>query len=671
MNWSYLIALSLIVLIYGCNEQVDLEPNSKRFLHAGWEFSLEGDDDWMLASVPGVVQLDLFKNDVIGDPYWQDNELKQRWIENENWIYKTQIIADAQIMSNEHVDLNFKGLDTYAKVYLNDELILEADNMFRSWSVDIKSLLNLGENELRIVFESPVSHNREIVEQYPHLLPSGNEAQDIPVKVSSFTRKAAYQFGWDWGPRFVTAGIWRPVILKTWNTARIENIFTTPSDVKTDKAIMNTVVELDVREAGFYTLEIGEELIEKELMLGFNTIEHAFVIDQPKLWWPNGAGEAHLYGQHVRLLYDNVLLDTSSVKFGVRTIELVNQPDTIGTSFYFKVNGKALFAKGANYIPQDVFLPRVQPRQYEELIVAVKEANMNMLRVWGGGIYERDLFYDLCDQHGILVWQDFMFAGSLYPNDDEFEANVAAEVIETIRRLRQHACLTLWCGNNEIEVAWKSWGWQDQYGYSETDSNAIWNNYKTMFYETIPELVEAHNPQVAYTPTSPLSNWGTAENFNHSTMHYWGVWHGKEPFESFSKNVGRFMVEYGFQSFPSIATLKMVLTDSNLSLDAPIMKHRQKSYIGNGLISKHIEQYYDTPQSFEEFVVRSQEVQARGLHMAIRSHIDAQPHCMGSLFWQLNDCWPGPSWSVIDYYGNKKQAYEAVKTEFSGGLITD
>jgi beta-mannosidase len=291
--------------------------------------------------------------------------------------------------------------------------------------------------------------------------------------------------------------------------------------------------------------------------------------------------------------------------------------------------------KGANYIPQDVFLPRINPTQYEALISVVKDANMNMLRVWGGGVYERDLFYDLCDEKGILVWQDFMFAGSLYPDDTAFADNVKAEVIEAIKRLRGHPCLAIWCGNNEIEVAWENWGWQKQYGYSAKDSIEIWNNYKSLFHKLIPGLVSAHHPQGIYTPTSPLSNWGTAENFNHSSMHYWGVWHGREPFESFENNVGRFMVEYGFQSFPSIQTLRKVIADSSLYWDSPALVHRQKSYI------------------------------AKGMQMAIQAHVEGQPHCMGSLFWQLNDCWPGPSWSVIDYYGNKKSAYNVVKSGFA------
>jgi beta-mannosidase len=532
--------------------------------------------------------------------------------------------------------------------------------MFRSWSREVKALLIPGTNELRVIFESPIEHNRKWIEGFPHRLPSGNEADSIEIKASAFTRKAAYHFGWDWGPRFVTSGIWRPVKLVSWNQARIKDFYITTLNISDSLAVMQAEIEIEVSNPGTYFLDIGEERIERSLSAGDQNIIHSFCVENPKLWWANGSGNSHLYDVDIALSGDGILLDSLSKSYGVRTIELVNEPDSIGTSFYFKLNGEPLFMKGANYVPQDVFLPRVSQDQYEDLILAAKDAGMNMLRVWGGGIYENDIFYNLCDQHGILVWQDFMFANSLYPDDEDFEKNVGQEVIENIKRLRSHPCLAIWCGNNEIEVAWKNWGWQKQYGYSEQDSIEIWENYKSIFHELIPGLVESLSPEIPYTPTSPLSNWGKAENFNHSSMHYWGVWHGREPFERFEHNVGRFMVEYGFQSFPNISTLRKVATDSSLYLNSMVMQSRQKSYIGNGLILENIEQYYKSPENFEDFVQLSQKVQAKGLGMAIEAHMKAQPYCMGTLFWQFNDCWPGPSWSVVDYYGEKKEGYFVV-----------
>ena len=633
-------------------------------LNSNWKFRQEGKSEWKKAIVPGVVQLDVLNNKMIDDPYWENNELKQRWIEEKNWIYVNHILFDPVVYNTDNIELAFEGLDTYATVLLNGDTILIADNMFRSWTIDIKEKLIAGRNEIRVIFTSPVSYNKKSVENYPYKLPSGNETQDIKTKVSSFTRKAAYHFGWDWGPRFVTSGIWRPVKLKGWNNAKISSCQTTTMSIDSNIANMQTSLEIYANKPGEY--EVFFDTIKEiyTLKKGTNNIAYNFTIKNPNLWWCNGMGEAFLYKHEVDLFYNKKHTSSIGYKYGVRTIELINEKDSIGTSFYFKLNGKPVFMKGANYIPQDMFLPRVTGERYFNLIDQVKEANMNMLRVWGGGIYEENLFYSLCDKNGILVWQDFMFAGSLYPSDSAFKENIKQEVIQNIKRLRIHPCIALWCGNNEIEVAWNNWGWQKQYGYSTQDSTEIWDNYTSIFEEMIPNLVEKHT-STNYTSTSPLSNWGTKENFNHSSMHYWGVWHGKESFTNFTSNVGRFMVEYGFQSFPELSTLKKVMSESSLSLTSTVMQNRQKSYIGNGLILEHIKRNFKEPDNFEEFVLLSQKTQAKAMQIAIQAHIKKQPHCMGSLFWQLNDCWPGPSWSVIDYYGKKKQAYNFVKYEYS------
>lgn len=660
------VSFLFLALIVGACHQVRKEYLTRSHeLNANWQFSKEGSNDWYKATVPGVVHLDLLANNLIEDPFWGNNEQKLRWIENENWVYTTTFVATDSLLNEQHIELQFEGLDTYGTVYLNGTKIIEADNMFRSWNKEVKDLLVPGENELKIRFESPIIHNEQKVKEYPFALPSGNEPEDIPVKVSPFTRKAAYQFGWDWAPRFVTCGIWRPVKLNTWSNGRILNVYNSTASINDSMAIIRTALEIEVDEEAVYQVKIDSVEYLEHLKSGINNVLITTNISDPKLWWCNGMGEPFLYEQSIKLKQGNRLLDQKSEKFGIRTIELVNKKDSIGTAFYFKLNGKPVFVQGANYVLQDVFLPRVTQDQYEKLLNDVKNAHMNMLRVWGGGIYENDIFYDLCDQLGVLVWQDFMFAGSLYPDDNSFKENIREEVIQNIKRLRGHTSLALWCGNNEIEVAWKNWGWQTQYGYTTEDSTVLWNNYLSVFHQLIPELVNTYDSLTAYTPTTPLSNWGTPVNFNHSSMHYWGVWHGREPFENFSTNVGRFMVEYGFQSFPEIETLRKVMADSSLNLESPIMQNRQKSYIGNGLILKHIEQYYHKPNSFAEFVELSQKTQSKALEMAIHAHKQNQPHCMGTMFWQLNDCWPGPSWSVIDYYGNHKLAYDTVKKSYA------
>ncbi len=658
------VLLIVSIVLYSCHSDKDL-AFQKIELKCEWFFQEEGKENQLAANIPGSIHLDLLANQKIEDPYYANNEIKQRWIEEKNWIYTTQFNIDKELLKNDNIHFIFEGIDTYSDIILNGNKILSTDNMFRSWDIDVKPFLKEKHNQLEVHFKSPILYNKEKVKSYPQKLPSGNEGEEIETKVCSFTRKAAYQFGWDWGPRFVGCGIWKPIYIQIWNDAKIENVFIQTKKIEENTASIESQVELLIEKAGNYEIELDSIIIKKYLEKGKHTINHHFNINNPQLWWSNGHGNPYLYTQKIKLIKNNQILDSKTQKYGIRTIELVNEKDAIGTAFYFKLNGKPIFMKGANYIPQDVFLTRVKDEQYESLIQSVKDAGMNMIRVWGGGVYEKDLFYELCDKNGILVWQDFMFAGSMYPNLPEFHQTIKQEIEENIKRLRNHPSIAIWCGNNEIEVAWNNWGWQKQYGYSEQDSIDLWENYKSIFHGMIPNSLQVLDNSRPYTTTSPLSNWGTAENFNHSSMHYWGVWHGREPFENFEKNVGRFMVEYGFQSFPDMSTLKKVIPKDSMFLASTMMQHRQKSYIGNGLITKHIEQYYDSPQSFEEFVKLSQETQAKGYEMAIQSHLSNQPHCMGTLFWQLNDCWPGPSWSVIDYYGNKKKAYYSVQEEFT------
>ncbi len=653
----------VLSLFYSCTTHPSLNYE-KIELNENWEFSAFEEEEFYPAVIPGSVQMDLYKNNLIGDPFFEKNELSLQWIEEKNWEYLTEFEVDHSFLLHENISLKFHGLDTYANVYLNDILLLSSNNMFRTWEVPIENILEKGKNTLRIVFESPILHNNKLVHEYKYKLPSGNEPDYVKTKTSNFTRKAAYQYGWDWGPRFVTMGVWKPIELVGWNSARIIDAHTQTISIDDSSAHLETEIAIEVNYAGYYNINIDSIRLRKNLIAGLNNITYEFDIAKPKLWWVNNNGLPYLYTHQISVFKKNKKLHDFPSSFGVRTIELVNQPDSIGTSFFFKLNGNPIFIKGANYIPQDLFLSRVSSKHYEKLILAAKEANFNMLRVWGGGIYEKDIFYDLCDKYGILVWQDFMFSGSLYPDTLGFHDNIKNEVIQNVTRLRKHPCIAIWCGNNEIEVAWKNWGWQTTYAYTSSDSIDIWESYFKVFRELIPQQVSKLHPMSNYVPTSPLSNWGSADNFNHSSMHYWGVWHGRKPFESFRKNIGRFMVEYGFQSFPELSTLKRVMHDSSLFINSKAMIHRQKSYIGNDLIEKHIKQYFHSPTDFDEYLSLSQKTQTIGLQMAIESHINQAPHCMGTLFWQFNDCWPGPSWSIIDFYGNKKDAYTTIKNAY-------
>lgn len=636
-------------------------------LHTNWDFRGLDTLGWMPATVPGTVHTDLFANGVIGDPFKDNNEIKQQWVELENWEYLTVFSVDKEFMGHEHQELFFKGLDTYADVYLNDSLILEANNMFRNWLVDVTGLINEDGNVLNIIFTSPINKNTEKAKAYLSL-PGGSDTTDYPV--APFTRKAAYHFGWDWAPRFVTAGIWQDIELQSWSGFRILDGFIKIVDWDSTKAAVYHLEVVSDKEQ-VVQLELTGDAIKSELNLKKDTNYFNLYakLENIELWWPNGSGEQPLYNLSAQLKSE-FHHDKLEQRVGYRQIILINQPDSIGTSFYFKVNGKPLFMKGANYVPQDVFLPRVKPEDYKRLLTQVKDAGMNMLRVWGGGIYEKEIFYDLCDEYGILVWQDYMFANSLYPIDlEEFFWNVGAEIMEQTSRLSKHSCVALFCGNNEIEVAWKNWGWQKQYGYSKSDSSALWKNYDFMFNTFIDADATIYGDMIDYVSTSPQSNWGTPENFNHGSMHYWGVWHGDDDFSGFSQYVGRFMVEWGFQSFPDYELLKQYISLGQLSLDSEVMLNRQKSYIGNGKISEFMSQYalYGGPATnltFKDYIFNSQWVQSLGYYQALKAHMSKQPHCMGTLLWQLNDCWPGPSWSIINYDGTPKGVYKNVKTLF-------
>ena len=524
---QYTIFLICLFLGFSSCQKKALQPPSL-VIGDAWLFQQSGSEEWYPATVPGVVHTDLLANKLIEDPYWENNEQKLQWIEKEDWSYKTTFTVNEQQLENNQIELQFDGLDTYAEVKLNGQLILKATNMFRQWTEEVKENLVIGENQLEVNFQSPQAYNKTRYDAYPYSLPSGSEVEE--PRVGSFTRKAAYHFGWDWGPRFVTAGIWKEVSLVFWNNARIKDAYCYTIELSEQSAKVHSQITVEIKDdqPQHYTIDVDGQKNKYLLDKGIHTIDYSFDVEKPKLWWCNGLGEPYLYNMDVGLYRNDVLVDTLQQKYGIRTIELVNEKDSIGTSYYFKLNGQNVFMKGANYIPQDAFLTRVNDDQYHRLIADVKEANMNMVRVWGGGVYEKDIFYDLCDQNGILIWQDFMFAGSLYPNNQAFVDNVKQEVIENITRLRKHPSIALWCGNNEIEVAWNNWGWQTQYGYSDKDTAQIWQDYQAIFHQLIPGQVAQLDPSRSYVPTSPLSNWGKLENFNHSSMHYWGVWHGRD-----------------------------------------------------------------------------------------------------------------------------------------------
>lgn len=653
----------LALLPFQSVENKNVASTQKLYLHNSWLFSEQGKNKWMSATVPGVVHTDLLNNKIIPDPWYGTNEKKIQWVENKNWVYKTSFkLTQGQINTSE-INLVFEGLDTYATIFVNGKKIGEANNMFRAWQWQVKKWLKVGENTLKVVFYSPIEKLRNRVENAKFTLPASSETVDF--RVSPYVRKAPYHFGWDWGPRYVTCGVWRPVYLEFVEKAKIEDLQVYQTVLTSKQATIKAQLNLHIAQKGKYEIVIGGKVLEAHLSVGDTTFIQTLKINHPKLWWPNGWGEPNLYKITASIRENNAIIDKTSTNIGLRTIELIQEDDKLGESFYFKVNGKKIFIKGANYIPQSNFLPSVRKSQYDSLIHDVKVANMNMLRIWGGGIYENDYFYDLCDKNGILIWQDFMFANTMYPVDSTFLNNVKQEAIYNVLRLRNHPCLAYWNGNNEIKVAWKGWGWQRKYGYSKQDSTEIYNGYVELFDTILRNVVAQYDSGRQYNSSSPQDSYYKLRYTKKGDVHYWGVWHGSHDFVDFRKYTGRFVSEYGFQSFPNMVSIKQFSEPKDWNINSDVMKWHQKSYVGNEMIAKQAKKYFPKAKNFEEFVIMSQKTQALAMQTAINAHRLAKEYCGGTLYWQLNDCWPGPSWSGRDVYGNWKIFHQKLATLFA------
>ncbi|SMF89910.1 beta-mannosidase [Paenibacillus uliginis N3/975] len=647
-----------------------------------WTFKASDEQEWLPARVPGCVHTDLLRNDKIQDPFYGTNEHDLQWIDKQDWEYETSFEVSDELMAESRLELVFDGLDTYADVYVNGKAVLAADNMFRSWKIDVKERLVPGSNHIRIVFRSPIQEDLPKLEKLGYALPADNDQSEVgglgEKKVSIFARKAPYHYGWDWGPRFVTSGIWRECRIEAWSEAVIRDVFIHQEQVTASVARMKAVVTVEVNDDFDGTLIVttaGQKWERKtQLTGGSNTIELAMEIKEPKLWWCRGLGEPNLYEFRAELQAEQRTVSHASVRTGLRSVRLVQEADQAGTSFYIELNGTPVFAKGANHIPNDSFLTEVTAERYRHEIASAAESNMNMLRVWGGGIYEEDIFYELCDENGLMVWQDFMFACSMYPGDEAFLNSVRLEAEENVTRLRNHPSIVLWCGNNEIDSAWAhydekaGWGWKQQ--YSNDIREKLWRDYEAIFHEILPEAVGRCAPGAEYWPSSPLVSLSRDKNqhANPETtsgdIHYWGVWHNNEPFDNYNVYVGRFMSEYGFQSFPEPKTVRTYAGESDMELESKVMLAHQKNGAGNHLIKSYMDQYMHEPKDFTSFLYMSQMQQAEAMKTAIEAHRRNKPYCMGTLYWQMNDCWPVASWAGMDYLGRWKALQYVAKRSF-------
>ena len=665
-SYINLIITAGIILIVLCSTHLRAQKQVRSLSDLEWKFRNIKDTSFVKAGIPGSVHTDLLATSLISDPFYGTNEKEVQWIEKENWEYRCEFNLTAREAQREEVILLFEGLDTYADVYLNNSLLFSGNNMFRSYEIPVKHLVRKGKNHLQIIFHPPLDLAQQSAKKISYTLPGEERV---------FVRKAQYQFGWDWGPRLIGCGIWKDIKLITFDDARILETLVKSSVLSDTLATVLLKVNLQNSSDDVLSLnavlEGDGQIIPASSIIrpGEKQAELRFTIPNPRLWWCKGLGEAYLYSVKIQLREGKKAIDGKNFSIGLRTIELVQEADSIGSSFYFKLNGIPVFMKGANWIPADFFPHRMNLNRYESLINAAARANINMLRVWGGGIYESDEFYDLCDKYGILVWQDFMFACAMYPADSAFLNTVSLEAEEQIIRLRNHPSLAIWCGNNENIEGWYNWGWQKQYGYSEADSVAVISAYKQLFEELLPSLVKQHDVGRFYHPSSPANGWGREIAYKQGDVHYWGVWWGMEPFNSYRTKTGRFVSEYGFQGMPAAESFKQFIPSNEFHLKSASVKAHQKHPTGYETIIEYMSRDFPVPDDFADFIYVSQLLQAEGIKTAIHAHRKAMPKCMGSLFWQLNDCWPVTSWSAIDYYERPKALYYQISDSFKPLLL--
>lgn len=654
----------------------------------GWTFKQERGNNWYPATVPGVVHTDLMANKIIEDPFFRLNERGVQWVDKEDWVYKTTLNLSDELFAKDNIELYFKGLDTYADVYLNDSCILKANNMFREWRIDVKGLIKKDNNELRIYFHSPIKVDIPKFDALHYPIEAGNDQSQnggiFNKQVSVFARKAGYHYGWDWGPRLVTSGIWRPVLVEGWDNARISNVHYVQEQVSAKRANIKVRAEVVADKAGEALVSISASGLKNNwtkktnLSKGVNIVETDIAVNNPKLWWSNGLGEPHLYAFTTALSFNGEKVDSRTENIGIRELKVINEKDQYGHTFYFRLNGVNVFAKGANYIPQDNFLPRLTFANYEKTILDAVNANMNMLRIWGGGIYEDDMFFDLCDKYGILVWQDFAFACSTYPMNPDMLENIRHEAKDNIIRLRNHPSLAIWCGNNEIHTAWFNWGWMPKYKKLGV-LDELRKDYKDLFHGVLAEAVAEYDPTAFYWPSSPYggdpdakAESGTANWNPNGDGHYWGVWHAKDSIANYNKIRARFFSEYGFQSFPEYqSVLKYAPEERDHDIFSEVMMaHQRGGSHANGLIEWYLLNEYRKPKDFPNFLYMGQLLQGDAIKTAIEAHRRDMPYCMGTLFWQHNDCWPVASWSSRDYFGRWKAQHYFAKKAFDNILVS-
>ena len=648
-------------------------------LNGGWQFKQSKASEWHPANVPGAVHTDLMALEKISDPFFGVNEKDLQWVGEKDWEYINTFNITTDVLSSPGIDLVFEGLDTYAEVYINDVKALDADNMFRTWRINARPYLKEGDNVIRICFRSVFKEDMPKYLDAPFKLQAwpNNDQSDIPL--SLYARKAGYNYGWDWGPRLITTGIWRPVYFELWDRIRIDGTHVATRSLGKSHASMEAICDVfsdsDGRASVTVAFDGGKETKDVTLKKGNNRVKVPFKVKNPKLWWTNGLGDHPLYDFDISVRTDGKEV-LGRVTTGIRTVEVVRDRDKYGTSMKIRLNGKDVFMKGADWIPMDNFPNRVTEARYEQMLGSAADANMNMIRIWGGGIYEPDIFYDICDRKGILLWHDMMFACGMFPADDHYLNSVAEEVKDNVKRLRNHPSIALWCGNNENEISYFEWGWRGK--YTPEQDRIYQSNLKKLFYEVIPEAIKDYDDTRYYHPTSPVTGYNGI-GYGEGDAHFWWVWKGGW-IEEYLKpeNIARFMSEYGFQSYPEMKTIESFTREEDRHIDSEVMLSHQRARhdqtrdpnFGNNMMRMYMEKYFSVPESLDDFVYISQIMQAEAVKMAIESHRRSKPYCMGTLYWQIDDCWPVASWSSIDYYGRWKALHYTARDAYRDVIVS-